>query len=77
ENETPEHRKARLVKESAAGSSHEAAETTAAAAMIYKATVTTATAATIYEAITAAESRYAGAGLRHFRVVISECRSPI
>ncbi|CAG8715505.1 13867_t:CDS:1, partial [Funneliformis mosseae] len=57
----------------AAESSYEAAVTTAVAAMIYKAAATTAAAAMIYEAITAAESRYTRAELRHFRMARSEC----
>ncbi|CAG8653755.1 1692_t:CDS:2, partial [Funneliformis caledonium] len=66
ENETPEHCEAHLVKET-----HEAAAITAAAATIYEVIATTATAATIYEATTAAESKYAKAGSRHFRVARS------
>ncbi|CAG8479681.1 6348_t:CDS:2 [Funneliformis caledonium] len=73
ENEMPEHREARLIKEPAAGSNHEVTTTIAAVATIYEAAATTVTAATIYEATTATESRYARAGSKHFRAARSEC----
>ncbi|CAG8743791.1 16742_t:CDS:1, partial [Funneliformis caledonium] len=61
----------------AAESNYKAVATTVTAATIYKAVATTIAAVTIYEATTAAESRYARAGLRHSRVARSECRSLI